>query len=400
VVRLETTDFVTYSEPEVVLTPPTELKWWGPIWAESVVRKPDGSEYLLKARCHWKPWHGMFYFRSVDGRTWTPCRGMEPSYTDHDACFLFWDNANSRYAVSQTSYLDGDWRRTPPDLLGDRWRRCLTIRTSKDGATWDPDLNVSKETMHPPSFLRTPDEEDPEDPEDLEYYYMQVFPWGDRYAAMLLTYAASPPEANPYLVDLGVKGFRDFRGPSDHGAHVGTEWWVADDPTDIHSWRRPYRETEAAPFGFHLHHNPVEFDGRLIWFFCYKRQWYRNEEARNHVLGLPAGRIAGAFARSNGAFSTYPFVVPDEKVTLNASCSFVGDKALPSERQSYVMVSVLDAEDRVIEGFEAERCLFRDADDTKLNLDWDGKTLKEMVGERVSLRIQLRNSTVYGVGAD
>ena len=390
VIRLETSDFVSYSDPETVMTPDADRR----AWVATMTHKPDGSEYLLNASGSWEKTFGLFFYRSVDGRRFE--RLTEgPAFTDHDAAYLFYDTQKERYGFAEATYMDVGWRRVPPDNHGDRPRRCITVRHSADGVTWTPGDNATKEHPLPPELVRAPDDDDSP---DAELYWFLVFPYGDRYVGMVQTYASTPRGANPYYVDEGVNGFWEGRGPALHGPHLATEWWLTEDPTDIHAWRRPWREAEAGPLGFHVHHQPAVLDGRLVWFFGMKQSWFGEDSAPVHPVSIAAGRIAGVTATSNAAFSTPLFDASKTALSLDASCSFHGDKTLPAQRQAYIMVEVVDERGETIPGYEREDCLFRDVDDSRLPLRWGDKGTPSLAGRRVALRFHFRDSFVYGVG--
>ena len=336
VVRMETSDFVEYSDPETVMQPEEDRR----VWVGTMTRKPttrpahgdEKYEYLLNASGSWENSFGLFFYRSEDGRSFEPCT-EGPAFTDHDAAYLFYDADRELYGFAEATYMDTDWRRVPPDNHGDRPRRCITVRRSPDGIHWTPSSDASKQQPLPTELVRAPDGDDSP---DAELYWFLVFSYGDRFVGMVQTYASTPRVANPYFVDVGVSGFWEGRGPALHGPHLATEWWVADDPTDIHAWRRPWRDTEAGPVGFHVHHHPAVLADRLVWFFCMKQSWFGDDSATNYAISIPTGRIAGATARSNAAFSTPVFTAPESPLVLNAFCSFHGDKMLPAECQAYI----------------------------------------------------------------
>jgi hypothetical protein len=111
------------------------------------------------------------------------------------------------------------------------------------------------------------------------------------------------------------------------------------------------------------------------------------------VCGLPEFRIAAISSRSNAEFSSAAFSMPDTTLLLNAS--------VPSGQglfhQAYVQVELHDERNRVIPGYERDKCLLQSIDDTRIPLRWGDKTGKELSGKKVSLRFHLRRARIYAL---
>lgn len=227
VTRSITRDFKTYESADV-LALPKEGRW---LLDKQMARRPDTGEYLLLAWARGDLGHSIKEFRSQDGVSWSPLRGGETLYLDHDAARVTWCEERSLYIQMQTTYQT--WEKRYPDNVGRKNRRVLSVRTSPDGATWTPEIDVHPGSLNPRARRRRiyrADEElitpDADDPPDLEFYRAQPFRNGDRYVAAVLLYAPNPQVVNPNAPT------------TPHGPMVGTRRWFADDPTDVRGWRR------------------------------------------------------------------------------------------------------------------------------------------------------------------
>jgi hypothetical protein len=239
--------------------------------------------------------------------------------------------------------------------MGPAKRRVLTMRTSPDGLDWKTLGNRAT------GGLITPDAQDSP---DVEFYRMQPFAYGDRYIAMADLYAASPLT------------------PGKHGPHLACEWWISAD--GIH-WDRPWRAVDArGNTSYPIKMTPMWL-GREMLF------WLAGE-----VCGLPEYRIASIGARSNAEFSSRWFQMPAGTLLLNAS--------VPRGRglfnQAYVRAELRDQNGRVIPGYEADRCVLQDIDDTRIPLRWGDRTGQELKGRQVALRFYCRAARIYALATE
>ena len=375
--RHTTADFKTYSRARKVADLSPKVQWLG---AKTMCRRDDTGEYLLVAWSRSKPGHGAHALVSDDGLVWRHLNGGEPVYTDHDAGGVFWSPQAKRYVFAQATYQR--WKKIYPDNIGDNTRRVLSLRTSPDALHWTPKWDVGFAKPHRPAAERLAP--DGQDPPELEFYWMQPFGYGDRTLGVMLLYAASPQAVNPNM-QRGRPDFQPGKAPSKHGPQLGQEWFVAERPDDIKGWRRPYRETDAAPPGRALRHVPVVFGDRLVWL------------DHKGALGIPLGRIAGVRTWANAAFSTRKFVMPRRPLRLNAAAPWHGDKSDGQQRQAYIMVEALDERGKPIAGFEKDKCIFQDKDAQRLPLRWDSRDTTSLAGRTVALRFHFRDATIYGV---
>lgn len=307
------------------------------IWSRS--RKPEQG-------------HALWGFASLDGEQWRPIAD-QPVYLDHDAFGMMWDARTARFITGQVTYQA--WPKPFPDNLGPSTRRVLSMRTSRDGLTWETVGGSAGDSRIVP---------DDSDSDDVEFYRMQPFTYGDRYMAFADLYAASP------------------RMPNQHGPHLTCEWWVSADGID---WQRPWRDVDAqgdAPY-------PVKM--APMWFGREMLFWVSGQ-----VYGLPEYRIASIGAGSNAEFSSASFTMPDRPLLLNASIP----RGHGLFRQAYVEVEVRNVANEVIAGYERDKCVLQDVDHTRIPLCWGENTGTALAGKTVSLRFFLRSARLYALATE
>lgn len=91
------------------------------------------------------------------------------------------------------------------------------------------------------------------------------------------------------------------------------EWWIgppSGNPTEMTEWRRPYRDTKAAPHDIWMMEQPVSTPQAHVWV------------DNGIVWGLPLYRLAGVYSPGNGEFSTKPFSMPSTQLWLNAEATW------------------------------------------------------------------------------
>ena len=349
IIRSRTDDGVTFTDAQAVHTDDGE-PWLGFV---NLARRDTDGRLFAFAWARGKPGHAMHVLSSRDGENWS--RIASPAYTDHDACSVMWDAAQSKFVNFQTTYQR--WAKRYPDNLPHH-RRVLSIRSSSDGINWLPDTNVGLDGP-----LREADDliiPDAEDPEELEHYRVCMFPHQRRVMGLLCRYAPSPQIANTREGTL-------------HGPGLGAEWCIWRDGT----LRRAHRRNDPTEaIGFVPAHPPIRVGHELFF--------YRGGAAPT-VAAIPADRIFFAFCRANGEFSSLPFTMPDGELCLNVAAD---------EADSYVMAEVHE-DGRLIDGFDKARCVHKHVDSRALRLAWDGTSTRSLAGRTVSLRIFLRNARVY-----
>src|SRR5205807_8203146 len=129
-------------------------------------------------------------------------------------------------------------------------------------------------------------------------------------------------------------------GADGHGPALDTEWWISRNGRD---WARPFRGIDAGRA--FINHNPMIFGGRLLF------------HDDSGIWSVPQDRITWVTARTNGVFDTAQFRSAGGALWLNARVPGEGYSNL--QNQGYIMAEVVDDLDRVIPGYEKERCLFQ-----------------------------------------
>lgn len=328
---------------------------------------PEAKEFMLLMLKMEDFGFGYTAFFSPDGRNWKE-HPKNPLYYDGDAISLFWSPAAKRFICVAKSFQIPVSKRIPDH--GGIARRVLSIRSSRDGRTWEPSESVSdiwnrggKLKGLPVELLTLPDAQDPP---DLEFYSGNGFSYHDRCYLMVLNYAGTPLQ------------------PGKHGPQLDTEWWVGHDGL---RWERPGRDVnalgDAFPGNARITHNPMVIGGQFLFHFG------------NHLVGMKQDRISFVAARANAEFSTRPFVMPAGDLLLNAAVP--SPERAFSAQQAYIRVAVLDEKGAVVPGFEIEKCLILNDDDIDLPLLWAGRSVRELAGQRIRLRFQLRSASIYAV---
>ncbi|MCF7816797.1 MAG: hypothetical protein K9M54_02845 [Kiritimatiellales bacterium] len=327
---------------------------------------PEAKEFMLLKLKMENFGFGYTAYFSPDGRNWTEY-SKNPLYYDGDAISLFWSPVAKRFVCVAKSFQMPVAKHLPDH--GGISRRVLSIRSSRDGRTWEPSDSLcdvwnrgGQQKTLPAELLTLPDDQDPP---DLEFYSGNGFWYHDRSYLMVLNYAASP------------------LAPRKHGPQLDTEWWVSRDGL---AWDRPYRDVNAlgdASAYNRITHNPMIIDGQILFRFA------------RHLVGMKQDRISYVGARANAEFSTTSFQMPQADLYLNAAVPSP-DRTFATQ-QAYVMVAVLDDQGEVVPGFEAEKCLVQNNDKIDLPLRWQEKSARELAGRNISLRIFLRSANIYAV---
>jgi hypothetical protein len=366
--RARTFDGLQYEATEVVHESEPG-RWLG---EHDVVHNPETGQLLC---LHWSRGdigHALWGFASEDGRTWRPLADR-PLYHDHDAFGTMWHPSLKRYVIYQATYQP--WQKPYPDNLGDGIRRVLHIRTSEDGAHWEPSADVG---MHGPyaasGQMITPDDADPP---EAEFYRFKAFAYGEGFAGMMLVYAPSPQVAN-------------VRFPfSMHGMHLTGEWWISHDGM---AWQRPYRDVHApGAAGFTIDHAPITAHGWHLWVV--------QDASGLRAYGVPENRLFFVGSLANAGFSTPALTLSGERITLNAALGFHGQPRAGIFGGAYVMAELRKEDGEALAGYEKEHCVFFHLDDPVTALHWGERTGQELAGQRVRLRLYLRDARIYAVEA-
>ncbi|MGH9842545.1 MAG: hypothetical protein ACREEM_27705 [Blastocatellia bacterium] len=309
------------------------------------------------------------------------------AYHDFDGIESVWDAAKNQYVAFQLSFQPLAQPRPHPDNLkyivalhGNRGRRIFTRRTSPDGVRWTPGHNVDQRdpaTWTPPEhYAIVPDADDPP---DLECYWLNVFPYGDRYLGFVMFYAVAPP---PFLATFPS----DAPGNATHGPHVTTEWIVS---ADLRRWERPFRNRKATEdWRIYFAHAPLMLHDRMLFLtgnqiYNFPPQQAARPGQNNEIYSVPIDRIVSASGSSGASFSTKPFVMPKDALHLNAAGSLA--------------VEVLDASGQVIRGFEKAKNSLSNLDELHHRMQWNGADTTALAGQTVRMRFHLQAARVYSL---
>lgn len=128
-------------------------------------------------------------------------------------------------------------------------------------------------------------------------------------------------------------------------------------------------------------------DKHWIYYTGYReRHWRIPRKPSIGLATLPLDRFVGLEAGDRtGTITTKPFQLEGERLILNveAKCGAVA-------------VEVLDADSQPIEGFSAKQGRLLNVDELRLESTWESKrTLKELQGRPIRLRIYLQNAIIY-----
>ncbi len=377
--RFDTEDGIHLANKEKVYES-KEGKWEQ---TATVSYSPEKNMLLCLKNANGKYGGVTYAFYSYDGTKWKEYEN-NPVYYEGDRWGAVWSSALQKFIT----YNKGIQRFSEKRMLelALNARRVLTIRMSSDGFHWEPDdpsmfQKNSKEIggslqvggpLLPVEYQISPDELDPP---DLEFYASMCFEYERRYYLMMLNYAGCfvPPGTPP----VGANG---------HGPQLGTEWWISRDGLN---WSRPFRDINATENATNfIQHNPIVIDGKLLFHMLgWKGVW-----------GIPEDRITYVTSWANGIFETLQFPMPGKTLKLNAKIP--GDAYPEGHIQAYVMAELIDDCDRVIPGYEREKCLLRPIEDSlSIDLKWKGKNGKELSGHKVRIRFYMRASYLYAVTA-
>jgi hypothetical protein len=353
----------------------------------SMTYNPREDRYLAFERGI-KPvrWYAHF---SSDGTHFTRAQA-EPVFKDHDAAHLFWDDERQRYLIGSMTYdLLPQPRRLPDNLgweqglKGQGVRRVMSVRSSPDGVHWTPDNNVRG--PEPTTWLRKdqlilPDQQDPV---DLEFYWFMTFRHYDRWVGIMLTYAPSPLNV--------LERVRYDPAPSNHGPHLGTEWWVS---ANGENWERPWRETPATlDWRTFFAHEPMLLHDRML--FLTGNQLYNippKQGARpgqhQEVYSLPVDRVASIGSDTPASFTSRPFVMP------------VGGVYLNYEHHGALAVELLDGEGKALPGYGPAEGVLPAGSALAAPVRWSGRDGTALAGRKVQVRFHTTQARVYALYRD
>ncbi len=374
--RSKTRDGIHFEETHTVIER-TDSKWQHVV---TVNYAPELKRFLCMKNVGIEEGFSMYVFTSEDGEQWEEYAG-NPVFMEGDRWGAIWSSAARQFLC----YQKGLQRCEPKpyqELMRDA-RRVVTLRASADGFRWEPAVASAYQKgserdsegrlvrvggpLVPVEYQIIPDELDPP---DLEFYAGTPFEYAGRYYMLMLNYAGS-------YIPAG----RDPIGKNGHGPALDSEWWISRDGV---RWERPFRNMHAGEV--FILHNPMVLAGQML---------FRSEDS---LWGMPQDRITYVTARANGIFETVLFSLPGAPLKLNAQVP--GAQYANWQNQAYLMVELMDDCDRVIPGYEKERCIFQaPLDALAQELRWDGKTAEELQGQKARMRFYFRAANIYAVTA-
>jgi len=327
---------------------------------------PDAQEFmLLKLKMDNSGFRYTAFF-SPDGRKWKE-HPKSPLFYDGDAIGLFWSPVLHRFVCVSKSLQPVPSGSKHIADHGGKNRRVLTLRSSPDGRIWEPSESMEDVWNRGGHWKPLPDAQltvpDASDPPDLEFYSGNGFWYRDRCYMMVLNYAASPLTSGK------------------HAPQMDTEWWAGRDGL---KWDRPGREVNATGAEVtRITHNPMIIGGDILFHYG------------NRLLGMKQDRISFVGARANAEFSSLPFKMPTGGLLLNAAAP--APERVFATQQAYIMAAILDGKGTVVPGFEADACVIKSSDQIARPLFWNGKSARELAGQKISLRFYLRSANIYAV---
>jgi hypothetical protein len=205
---------------------------------------------------------------------------------------------------------------------------------------------------------------DEDDPAELEFYRSVLFPAHGRTVGLLLKYAPSPQLGNTRTGTL-------------HGPGLGIEWFWCNDELRA---QRTHRQTEALPTEtpWMPRHAPFHHDG-----------WYRfYHPVTGEVVGIEDDRIFSVWCQANAEFCSPTFTAPSSDLVLNAKAD---------RHDSYIMAEVITPNGTTVAGFERRHCVHKGIDQRKLVLNWNGRSISQLTGQPIRIRLLFRNADVFQI---
>ena len=388
VLRANTDDGTAFRDVRVVLEGADLDKPPNSEWAHTatVSYSPAMERYLVLKNS--RDYGGSFdthAFVSGDGERWEPSP-HNPVYREGDNWGAMWSPAARRFiCYNKGIVLDPDKRLN--ELMRDGLRT-VSVRTSADGLQWTPDdPNDFANGMQPgfdfagvaemrrlggPLLAREHQIlRDELDPPDLEFYVARPFLYRETCFLQVLNYVGSfmPPGVAPVRPDGHGPGMLD------------TEWWISRDGL---RWDRPFRGMHAGAVV--ISHNPLVADGML--------RFHQGKE----IWGIGEDRLTYVQTVSNGVFETRTFTHDGGALRLNATVPAPGVDN--GDNRAYLMAEMVDGEDRVVPGYEKERCIVQGPMDAQaLPLRWGPATGAELEGRPLRLRFYFQAALIYAVSS-
>lgn len=277
---------------------------------------------------------GAMVAESKDGITWEKRPGTV--FTEHNDAYTL-IHEDDEYILYQTAL--EPWPDKPyPDNI-DKFKRVLCVRTSPDLLKWSPQE----------IFLRP----DKDDAPETEFYLLKVFPYGGKYAGLIMKYYGDP------------------KLPNKHSGILKYELIVSD---DARTWQRPYRDTDL---GFWSYADPFTI-GDKMHFVIWK-------DGGMNTITYRQNGLTAVVAEGEGSFVTAPFTLRASSIALNADV-----------RVGSIEVQLADERGAPLDSVRAR---IGNEDGTHIPLTLSEETVKKFAGKPCTLRITLTKAKLFEVAA-
>ena len=332
---------------------------------------PDGTPKTLSTNAAYSP----------DGISWTaePKNPLIP-FSDAQIC-PFWDPQRGRY-VAQIRF-------GPPNT------RIVTRIESEDFVHWSPKVT-----------LFSPRRSGLDAPFQTKHYCMAVAPYEGVYIGLLFAYHGETIKPIP-----ADQLWRDKSNTHLTYSRNGVTWMrvgqrgafkphelLADD----RDWKTEALNATFIPYGEHgkdwdwgsafpiYQPSLVVRDDKIYFYYLGQntRHWasYHGDKDKKGGIGLTTLRVDGFVSvGGEGTLTTKPLVFLGDTLVVNADAT-----------GGSIVVDVLDAQGRVIEGFSRHDCATITTDNVRHVVTWKGDPDCSLLQARpIKLRFQLENATLY-----
>ena len=260
-----------------------------------------------------------------------------------------------------------------PEMMRRHRRRVIYRSESWDFEDWsEPELVLAPDLA---------------DSHDLQFYGMTAFPYGDMYLGFVQRLHTAEDR-----IDVELVWSRDNKS------------WYRVKPRSVFLPTGPEGGWDQAWVG--IASNPPIRVGDRLWIFYEGRNASHGQRFPfpRGAIGLATLRLDG-FVSINaglveGYLTTKAFTWPGGRlmVNLNARACVGAAEGWPS--CGYVRLEILDEDGEPIKGFTKEECRPFTGDSVAHEFSWrSGKSIDELVGEKIRLRFYMVNAELYSFKA-
>jgi hypothetical protein len=330
---------------------------------------PDGTSKTWSTNAAYSP----------DGIHWTadPGNPLIP-FSDVQPC-PFWDANRNRYVAIL--------RWGPPNS------RLITRIESEDFVHWSPKVRI---------FTRTKMDA----PYSTVHYGMRVMPYEGVYIGVLTAYHGEtiqpiPPEKEAWMNKVNAQLAFSRNGVT--WSRVGGQGAIpAARLNDERDWKAAADQAVFIPYGehktdwdwggFYASHPPLVVDDEIRFYYggAARRHWssYHGDTDERNGIGLATLRLDGFVsinAEEEGTLTTKTLVFIGDTLEVNANA-----------KGGSIVVEVLDANGKVIEGFSKKDSIPITTDSVRHVLKWKGKRDCHLIQAMpIKLRFYLEKAKLY-----